>query len=170
MLSPFFTLIPASFLLSHCPSQCEVHCWAGLMQCQGPADPPWKNPHVQFQFSSFFHHSPYLIKSALSGSWALETALWGPWTSKTNADPSMWRLEADSPCGFCTYGENARRRRRRAETYRRSKKSERWNRGKSVRWVEVVCMKIGEGAKRKKWVMGPLRGRWDGKWRRRWKR
>lgn len=110
MPSPFFTLIPPFSQLSHCPSQCEVHCCAALMQCPGPTSPPCKNPHVQFQFSSSFHHSPYLIKSALSGSRALETALWGPWTSKTNGDPSMLRLEADPPCGFCMYGEQARGR------------------------------------------------------------
>lgn len=34
--------------------------------------------------------------------------MWGPWTSKTNGDHSMLRLEADPPCGFCMYGEKAR--------------------------------------------------------------
>lgn len=104
MPSPFFILIPPSFLFSHCPSQCEAHCYVGFTRCQEPACAPCKTPHVQFQFSSRFHHSPYLIKSALSGSRALEAALWALWTSKTNGDPSMLRLEADHPWGFCKYG------------------------------------------------------------------
>ncbi len=43
--------------------------------------------------------------------------MWGPWTSKTNGDRSMLRLEADPPCGFCMYGEKVKRE---GETARRT--------------------------------------------------
>lgn len=73
--------------------------------------------------------------------------MWGPWTSKTNGDPSMLRLEADPPCGFCMYGEKARGRVELGggvEGCRRWKKKIRKVEQRRECEVDVVGMEMGE--------------------------
>lgn len=61
----------------------------GSCRAEGPTSFCCKTPMSNFNPPGPSTIGLYLIKSTLSGSWPMETGLWGLWTSKTNGDPSM---------------------------------------------------------------------------------